>query len=351
MLPEHLDPALRPADPLPPQPLEGFGDKDPAQGPGLVTDVPELALELPGDVDVLGDGVAVEEAALHDGALAVGGDHAGNGENLPEDALGALDKPDDVGVFADLDLREERRAVAHAGVARDGPHAGEVHQVMRHPLQHVLVDEAIGVDREDELAPAHQDGRIEGLGLAAVGLQVDDAQPVRVPRHEPVQDLPRGVGAAVVDDDDLVARVVQILEVEDRLLDDLLLVVTGDDDGEERADLELRLRPALAAQAEDGAPDHPHDTHVERVEEDKESDDLVYRHILYRRGGRADRPPSWRLHATGYGLGLNSFLNSLSTAPSGAISGGSSRRFTSSFAERIEATVSASGLLRYTLSG
>ena len=183
MLSEHLDAALGPAHPLAPEAFEGLGDQDPAQGPRLVADVPELALQLPGDVDVLGDGVAVKEAALDDGALAVGRDHAGNGEDLPEDPLGTLDEPDDVGVLADLDLGQKRGPVAHAGVARDGPHAGVVHQVSRHPQQHVLVDEAVGVDREHELAAAHQDRGVEGLRFSAVGLQVDDPKPARVFRR------------------------------------------------------------------------------------------------------------------------------------------------------------------------
>src|SRR3546814_9794928 len=55
VLQEYFGAALGPAKPLPPKSAKGFRHQNPAQRPRFVENCPMVALQLPADVDVLGD--------------------------------------------------------------------------------------------------------------------------------------------------------------------------------------------------------------------------------------------------------------------------------------------------------
>ncbi len=102
-------------------------------------------------------------------------------------------------------------------------------------LPRVVLGIAVGV--EDELLRRLLEARAQGTPVAAVGAVVHDLQPREVTRHL-VEQLARVVGAAVVDDDDLVvigelAR--GHVRNQGEAGDGPRVVVGGEEDGEARA--------------------------------------------------------------------------------------------------------------------
>ncbi len=162
------------------------------------------------------------------------------------------------------------RVARHGGDAAMAEVADEVAQRVRPRLD-------VGVDDADDLGPRDRDGVVERHRLALVDLLGDE--PDVPPRRVAGEDLRRAVRGAVVDHDDLVARVVQREQRGERALDDGLLAVGGHDDGDV-GQLVLgrrRERVALVALEEDERRDGPHHAGDERVRGDERERDPVGR--------------------------------------------------------------------------
>src|SRR3546814_8863703 len=82
--------ALGPAKPLPPKSAKGFRHQNPAQRPRFVENCPMVALQLPADVDVLGDHIEAPIAHVIKCTTTEGCDNTGHREDSAIDALFAL---------------------------------------------------------------------------------------------------------------------------------------------------------------------------------------------------------------------------------------------------------------------
>ena len=72
----------------------------------------------------------------------------------------------------------------------------------RHREQRVGLDDAVGVDRDHDLAAAAAKAGLERSALAAVPVEAERRHDVRKAPRDALDVLPRVVGAAIVDDED-----------------------------------------------------------------------------------------------------------------------------------------------------
>src|SRR3546814_20737010 len=101
--------------PLPPKSAKGFRHQNPAQRPRFVENCPMVALQLPADVDVLGDHIEAPIAHVIKCTTTEGCDNTGHRENSAIDALCALYEAYDRGEHADLELPEQARSDESGG--------------------------------------------------------------------------------------------------------------------------------------------------------------------------------------------------------------------------------------------
>lgn len=115
-------------------------------------------------------------------------------------------------------------------VARDRAHVGvELEKKMQH-VQEVVVHVIVGIDTHDEAGVGGADGTVDRGGKAKLPLVDEQLNPL----PELLRDLAGRVGAAVVDEDDVVgiAREALMHDRPQRPLDEALLVVGSHDDGD-----------------------------------------------------------------------------------------------------------------------
>ena len=204
---------------------------------------------LGGDLDrqdhVIGDS-AVEGTVQ---ALADGEDRSVGAEQAGEAALHPLE----LLVVAPVEVVALGHDIVVGGqvdeLAADAAHLA-IREVAHEGGQGVLLELAVRVGEEDDVAPRLGQDLVEGAVLAPAG-QVEDAQPR-------IRELPgdgrRPVRRSIGGDDDLEAipRVFEVQAVDDLLADHVFFVVRGDDqrDAREAGGLEARLRPAQRSQQE-----------------------------------------------------------------------------------------------------
>lgn len=158
-----------------------------------------------------------------------------------------------------------------------------------HPSQNVGLRSAVGVDHEDDLALQQRDRVVERHRLALVVLL--GQQPDTAAIHQRRQDLAGAIGRAVVDDHHLVLGPVEAQEAIDGLADHRLLVVSGDEHGDEWVLGEL-IEGVVCALAMEGV-------HDARLDPEERGDDGVQRDEQHRGLIRrvVDEPLKDGLHA------------------------------------------------------
>src|SRR5206468_1404633 len=109
------------------------------------------------------------------------------GEDPAIDALRALDQPDDRRVFADLQLPEQRGAVADARIAGDAAEPMIALQPADEPGERLAIEQRVAVGADENLAAGEMRADIHRRGLALTLREMDDAQP-RNPRGEVIED-------------------------------------------------------------------------------------------------------------------------------------------------------------------
>ncbi len=155
-------------------------------------------------------------------------------------------------------------------VPRDGADRG-IAERLDEPPQRLRLEDRVAVDHHDDRSPGRRDPRVEGRGLATV-LLAQHADPLE---REPLGDLGRAVGRAVVHDDDLEVRVVARRERADGTLDPDRLVVRRNDDRDRRQVRGSQWPPPLRAKLVHGETEHEHDAGGEE-ERDEADDELEH---------------------------------------------------------------------------
>lgn len=176
MTAHDFDAALGPAAALFPETRERFRHEHPAEHIRFIADIPEFRFQAPGHFDIVGNGLRIPKAGVDDGTAPPGSDDAGDGHDLAHQALGPFDETDDAGVFRRLDLRQEGRPVADAGIARHGADAGKGIEMPDRLFDGVFIEHRIGIEGDDDFAVADGQGQVEAVGFAHILLQMEDAQ-------------------------------------------------------------------------------------------------------------------------------------------------------------------------------
>ena len=120
--------------------------------------------------------------------------------------------------------------------------------MVHHPQQGIGVEITIRIQGDDELPPAEEDSRVQGLCFPAVRMHMDHLQPFRMLGRKAVQNLDGLIRTAIVDNDDFIIGVVQIVEIFDNRLDAFPFVVGRDDNGGAGVSRQAGQCPLLPAQ-------------------------------------------------------------------------------------------------------
>jgi hypothetical protein len=196
----------------------------------LVVHAGAVAHELPGQDDVLADGVGPAAGGQHRlGPVEAEGSLGDQGALVqPLHPLHRRD-PQEVVPLLHADP-EVVAAVADQHRPGDGLHIGWGGQQPRHQLANRSgVQHGVGVEGDDQLGPDGRQASVEGVALAGTRL-ADAADGMAGGGAERLGHGPGPVGRAVVDHEDLDgARVVLAGDKGDRLLDPVGLVAGGDE--------------------------------------------------------------------------------------------------------------------------
>jgi hypothetical protein len=220
------------------EPGRGGGEGD--RG-GLVVDPGPSTHELPGQDDVLADGVG-PATRLQQRLGPVEAEGALGDQRALVEPLHPLHRRDAQEVVPFLHPGPEVvAAVADQHRPGDGLHIGRGAQQTGHELADGLgVQQRVGVQGDDQLRLHGRQAGVEGVALAGTWL-VDAADPLAGGGPVRFGQGPGPVGGAVVDHQDLDGpRIVLAGDVGDRLLDPVGLVAGGD----QHRDRDGRMRPA-----------------------------------------------------------------------------------------------------------
>ena len=147
-------------------------------------------------------------------------------------------------------------------------------------MQGVRFEDTIRV-YDDYVGPIRMGYRlIEGHGLASVGIEVEDLEPVAVVHGKVVENGCGAVRASVVGRDDLIVRVAQTLQTGDCFTNDILFVVSRHYDADMGVRRRRRQLPVLPSQAEQESSHHPDRNHAHRIEKDKITESVYDLHGL-----------------------------------------------------------------------
>src|SRR5205085_1010660 len=147
--------------------LRRLGEDD---GARLVDDVPAGREQLHGEIEVLGEGVALVTVHRRERGLPEGAEWTRHDGHDAGEALRALVETIAGDVLEGLQRRPRGAAVRHAHVAGYGADArvGEMRDAV---LQRIAVQDAVAVDAHHDLAAGVRDAVIQRVELAAVRLR------------------------------------------------------------------------------------------------------------------------------------------------------------------------------------
>src|SRR5487761_462597 len=226
MLPDGLQGAERPAETLANQGFDRVGDFGVTDGVFVIENFPAVAANGEGEVSVFGDGVSRKAAARAHGFGAPGADGAGNHGNAIQQIESALFEILAGDVFQGLPAREPAIAIHDFNVAGDGSHAG-AGEMADESRNGVGVDDGVGVNGDDDFARGFGKSMIERGGFSVVQLANEADAGIAA---EGFEDAVAGlVNGAIVNDDDFELGVTRSERGTNRVHDDSLFVIGGNE--------------------------------------------------------------------------------------------------------------------------
>ena len=137
----------------------------------LISYIPELFLQLPGNTDILCDHISVPELSIHKGSFSEGYHNTRYGHDLSPDSLGSLYKTDDTCVLTELYLCKKRTSVADSWITCYRTYSltiKSVGEMRNHIVKCIRHDVRIRIDSHKDLTLCSYEAKVKSIGLTTV---------------------------------------------------------------------------------------------------------------------------------------------------------------------------------------